>query len=281
MKKNDPKSNYRILVVKNQNKYFQSALQNAVNLAKKIGGSIDLLYVKSPSLVINQDNQLVAWRELNEESGTAKRTMKEVVELIAATEQIPITYNFTFGNLINEVQQHINTSQPDIVVLGKSKPSMTDLLKRDLTAYLLKNFKGAILISRDEHVFGSHDDIAIGWLDDSLNEGRSKLSDDLKRYTGKPITFLKINGSDDSQLKQVGTAGLKDDVITADMTTFEFDHGTNISNSVTKYIERSGVSLLCVRKSKILNLNKKISTVTRQVQKTVQRTNTPVLVLEG
>ncbi len=59
------------------------------------------------------------------------------------------------------------------------------------------------------------------------------------------------------------------------MKTFEFDDGANISASVSKYIERSGVSLLLVSKDNLLDQNKKKGAVTKQIQKS----KTPVLVL--
>ena len=258
-------------MVKDHTKYFQTALQNAVSLAKKIGGSIDILSVKSPFQVINDENQLAALRELNKASGGAKMTMKETVDSIAEAENLTISYNFTFGNLITEVRQHIGVTQPDIIVLGKRKTNIANLLGLDLTSYLLKNYHGALLISRDAQLFGTQDGMALGMLNDIHSENRSKLSEDLEKLTDKPITLLKINNLDNGQVEPSR--------FPSDMTTFEFDHGANVSESFSKYIERSGVSLLCVRKSQLLDLNNKFRAVTKHIQKTIQKTNTPVLVL--
>ncbi len=268
-------------MVKDQSKHFQVALQNAVNLAKMINGSVDLLYVKSPSQVASFDNQLAALRELHQESDTARKTMKDVVDLITASEQIPITYNLTFGNIINEVQQHINKTRPDIIVVGKRRTKITNLFGVDLTTYLLKNYQGALFISGEEKALSSPDDLALGSLDDLFSKNKSKLSGDLARRTSKPITFLKINSTNKKEKPSPSTMGSNEATMRANMTTFEFDHTANISESVSKYVERSGVSLLCVQKSKLLDLNKEIKNVNRQIQKTVEKTNTPVLVLEN
>ena len=268
------KSKYRILVVKDQGKYSQAALQNAVNLAKKIGGSIDLLHVKSPSRVVGNENQLAAWRELNRESARTKKTLLEEVNQVAANERIPITCNFTFGNLINEVQRHINATQPDIVVLAERKTWLKNLLGIDLTSYLLENYQGALLISKDEQALGSHHDLSLGLLDDFLVKGKNELLVDLEKSTAKPITLLKINTSANEQ-KPSDVSSLEEGTLSTDMTTFEFDHGANIGKSVSKYIEMSGVSLLCVSKSNLTDFDKTLRTVTKQIQKT----NTPVLVL--
>jgi|GEM_PF-968359 len=267
MKMNESK--YRILVVKDRSKHARTALQNAVNLAKKIGGSIDILYVKPPSEVVENDNQLAAWRELNEESTRAKRTLLEEVNHISTNEQIPISCNFAFGNLISEVQSRIDSTQPDMVVLGKRKDWVKELLGMDLTTYLLKNYQGALLIAREEQTLDTSDDLTLGLLDDFLVKSKSPLLTDLEKTTAKPITLLKIKSEDQQALdaaQPISTSGMK---------TFEFESGANVSSSVAKYIERSGVNLLCVSKNNLNSLNKTIKTVTRQIQ----MTNTPVLVL--
>ena len=273
MKIHEPK--YRILVVKDQSKFSQTALQDGVNLAKKIDGSIDILQVRSPLQVAGRENQLAAWRELQLAGGQAKNSLQEEVDFIAAKERIPATCSFAFGNIINEVQQHIKTTQPDIVVLGKQRSNLLTILGLDLTSYLLKNYQGALLISREKETLGSQDDIALGLLDDLLINEKNRLSEDLEKCTKKPITVLKISTVANEQKSETPVSGLEQKAV----TTFEFDPGTNLSSNISKYIERSGVNLLCVSRSQLFNLNKKLRTVTREIQKTVHKTNTPVLVL--
>jgi len=275
MQTNNLTSRYHILVVTGQTRYSQTALQNAINLAKKIDGSINLFYVKSPSKVASHENQLAAFRELNVETAKAEKTMKQMVDMIASTEKIPITYSFTYGNVINEVQKQIEIETPDIVVLEKQKSSAKDLFGMDLTSYLLKNYKGAMLISGELQALGSEDDLSLGVLDDVLEEYQNDLSDILQKSTDKPITLLRINSSESSD------NGSSQRSSQPNLTTFEFEQGTNISSSISKYVEKSGVGLLCVRKSKLMDLNGELKSVSREIQLTVQKTNAPVLILES
>ena len=281
MKKNILKSKYHILVVWDQTKSSQIALQNAVNLAKSIDGSIELFYVKPLNQVVRYDNQLSAMRELNSENTRIEKTMKATVDHISETEHIPIIYDFTIGNVIQEVKKHIRKTQPDIVVLAKTKTKVSNVLGTDLASYLLKNFQGTLLISGNEKSRHPNNDITLGILDDFLAEDYNYLAGDLERSTAKPITRFKINTSENGIGKEMPATSEQEQSLHPNMTTFEFDPGANFSSSVAKYVQRSGVNLLCVRKSRLLDLNKQLKMDTRQIHKTIQKTDIPVLILES
>ena len=281
MKKNILKSKYHIVVVSDQTKSSQIALQNAVNLAKSIDGSIELFYVKPLYQVVRYDNQLSAMRELNSEHTRIEKSLKATVDLIAETERIPIICNFTIGNVKQAVKQHLSKTQPDIVVLPKTKTKVSNVLGTDLASYLLKNFQGTLLIAGDEKSRRPNNDIALGILDDFLAEDNNDLAGDLERSTAKPITRFKINTPENGIGKEMPSTAEQEQTLRPNMTTFEFDPGANFSTSVAKYVERSGVNLLCVRKSRLMDLNKQVKTVTRQIHKTIQKTDIPVLILES
>ena len=281
MKSNVLISKYRILVVTDPSNPSQIALQNAVNLAKTIDGSIKVFDVKPPTQVVRNVNQLSAMRELNEERNRTRRKLSALVDQIAETERIPIIYDFAFGNVIYEVQEHINKTQPDIVVLEKSKPKVNGLLGTDLTSYLMKNFKGTLLISGDEKPLRHNNDIALGIIDDVHTGGVHHLTEDLERKSANPITLFKIKSANQVSVKEIPSDHKEEDTNRSNMTTFEFDQGVNFSKSVSKYVEKRGINLLCVRRSRLLDLNKSIKSVTKQIQKTVQKADIPVLILDN
>lgn len=280
MKTNVLQSKYRILVVTDQFNPSQIALQNAVNLAKTIDGSIELFYVKPPTHVIRNENQLSAMRELNNERNRTRRKLSVLVDRIAETERIPIIYDFTFGNVIYEVQEHIEKTKPDIVVLEKSKPTVNSLLGTDLTSHMLKNYQGNLLICGDEKPLGDNNGLALGILDDFLSAETDDLTGTLGKQSVNPVTRFKIKRSDQTAEGEIPSDGSVEGSGSARMITFEFDQGVNFSNSVAKYVVRSGINLLCVKRSKLLDLNKRIKTVTKQIQKAVDKAEIPVLILE-
>lgn len=281
MKTNVLQSKYRILVVSDQPELSTVALQNAVNLAKTIDGSIELFHVKSPTQVVRNVNQLSAMREVNTERNQTRRKLSALVDQIAESEGIPIIYDFAFGNVLYEVQEHINKTQPDVVVLEKSKPKVKNLLGTDLTSYMLKNFKGTLLISGDEKPLRQNNDIALGILDDVHAGGMNNLTGALEKKSANPVTLFRIKSSDQVGVKEIPSDSTEKGANRSNMTTFEFDQGVNFSKSVSKYVEKRGINLLCVRRSRLLDLNKSIRAVTKQIQKTVQKADIPVLILDN
>ena len=281
MKSNVLQSKYRILVVSDQTKSSRTALKNAVNLAKTIDGSIELFYVKPPAQVIKFDNQLSAMRELNRERLRIEKEMRAVVDQIAENERIPIIFDFTFGNVTNEVKKHIDKTQPDVVVLGKTKTKVNNLFGTDLTSYVLKNFKGTLLISSNDKALRAPNEISLGILDDILSHVNGDLAEKLEKNSANPITWFKINSTDSLPEEGSEDQNLNETVTPSGTTTFEFEQGANFSNSVSKYVERSGVDLLCVRRSRLMDFNKNVNTASKQIQKTIEKTDIPVLILES
>lgn len=274
------KSKYRILVLIEQTKPSNAALKDAVNLAKIVDAGIEIFNVKPPSQVIKQDNQIAAMRALEEERSKVKKTMQRLVSTIADEEKIPIIYSFTFGNVVSEIQKHIDKTQPDIVVIGKRKSRVINFLGDGLTSHLLKYYNGGILISGNERGPISSDNISIGFLDDIIGISKIGVAEDLKKYTDKPLKLFKIINPVNKAKKETAIPIQNEKALLSNTVTFEFDNGSDISNSISNYIKKSKVSILFVKKKKLLNLGDSVKTITSQIQKTINKTNIPVLILE-
>ena len=281
MKTNVLQSKYHILVVADQSGPSQTAMQNAVNLAKSIDGSIELFYVKPSTSVVRNVNQLSAMRELNGERSQTRRKLRALVDQIAVTERIPIIFDFAFGNVLYEVQEHINKTQPDIVVLEKVNSKVNNLFGLDLASYLLKKFKGTLLIASEDKALRAPNEISLGILDDFQSNENNVLAEDLEKSSRNPVTWFKINGTEVGPGTRSATQSLQNFDKRSNATTFEFEQGANFSNSVSKYVERSGVNLLCVRKSKLMDFNGKQKTVSKHIHKAIQKTDIPILILEN
>lgn len=280
MESNFLKSKYRLLVLFDQSKIAHTALRNAIDLAKVIDAGIDVFYVKSPTQVVRFENQIAAMRSIKEERSRAKKGMLKLANTISHEENIPVIFNFTFGNVINEIQKHIDKTQPDIVIIGKRKSKVVNFLGDGVTSHLLKNHVGGILISGKEDTLISGDNISIGFLDDTIKKNKCGIAEDLKKSTDKPFKLFKINNRAIDSKKETSFSKQKEEVLSSNTTTFEFDKGTDISDSISSYIDKSKVGLLCVEKSKLLNSGNLEKAIRRQIQKTINKTNIPVLILE-
>ncbi|WP_024771476.1 universal stress protein [Aquimarina macrocephali] len=278
MKTNMLESKYRLLVLIDQTKSSYTALRNAVNLAKVIDAGIEVFYVKPPMQVVRYDNQIAVMRTLEEERIASKKAMRKLVDTISDIENIPIIYSFTFGNVITEIQNHITKTQPDVVVIGKRKPKMVNFLGDGLTSYLLKNHKGEILISGSDKNLTSYHDVSLGFLDDTSLNNEVEIVQDLKKRTHKPFKLFKIKKTGSQLKKPITFSKPEEQSSVANTVIFEFEEGMDDSNSVSKYIEKNKLGLLCVKRETKQKLSKSIG-LNDKAQQTINKTNVPVLVL--
>ncbi|PKV53158.1 nucleotide-binding universal stress UspA family protein [Aquimarina sp. MAR_2010_214] len=278
MKTNILKSKYRLLVLIDQTKSSYTALRNAVNLAKVIDAGIEVFYVKPPMQVVRYDNQIAVMRTLDEERVASKKAMQKLVDTVSDIENIPVIYSFTFGNVITEIQNHITKTQPDIVVIGKRKPKIVNFLGDGLTSYLLKHHKGGILISGSDKNLTSYHNVSLGFLDDVSINKEVEIVQDLKKRTHKPFKLFKIKKTDSRLKKPTAFSKPKEQSIAENTVIFEFDEGMDNSSSVSKYIEKNKLGLLCVKRETKQKLRKSIGFNTK-IQQTINKTNVPVLIL--
>ncbi|NER16861.1 universal stress protein [Spongiivirga citrea] len=260
---------YRLLVLLDHSKTSKVALRDAVNLAKVIDGKIDLLQVKAPSKFTQYGNQIALMRTLDEQRASEKKKMKELANTISESENIPVSYKFTFGNVVNEVQDHIDQTTPDIVVIGKRKTGFKSFLKTSVTNHLLNNHKGGILISGNESNTAAFDDVSLGFLNEEALNNEITIAGDLISKSKRPLKLFKFSG-DSYQDKQETPNKV---------VTFEFDEHAEPSTPISKYISKNGVDLLCVKRDMEKGISKSINQFNNEIAKTIIKTEVPVLVL--
>ena len=259
MKNSNPK--YKLLVLFNESKTAITALNNAVNLAKTIDGSIDILHVKPATCVTNNSSQFAIMRTISDTTRNAKKKMNQLVSNLAKDSNIQISHNFTIGHVANEIQDHIDRTQPDIVVIGKRKAKILDFLGDGLTAHLLKHHKGELLISGEE-TLASFKDVSLGFLDDAIDKNGVSIAEDLKQNTSRPIKLFKTSSHSETSK----TATNEPNTI-----VFEFDKASETSSSISKYVSKNKVNLLCMKRN--------ITTSLSQINTQITKTKVPVLVL--
>jgi nucleotide-binding universal stress UspA family protein len=256
-----PNSKYKLLVLFNESKTATAALNNAVNLAKTIDGAIDILHVKPATCVTNNSNQLAIMRTISDTTRNAKKKMAKLVSTIAKDTSIEISHNFTIGHIVTEIQDHINQTQPDIVVIGKRKAKTLGFLGDGVTKHLLKHHKGELLISGEE-TLTSFKDVSLGFLDNAVLKNKVSIAEDLKQKTSKPIKLFKTSSNSETSK----TATNQPNTI-----VFEFDKASEISSSISNYVSKNKINLLCMER----NINRSLDQINTQIIKT----KVPVLVL--
>lgn len=256
-----PNSKYKLLVLFNESKTATAALNNAINLAKTIDGTVDILHVKPAISVTNNSNQFAVMRTISDTTRDAKKKMAKQVSEIAKDNNIEISHNFTIGHVVNEIQNHINQTQPDIVVIGKRKTNALGFLGDGVTKHLLKNHKGELLISGEE-TLTSFKDVSLGFLDDTVLKNKVSIAENLKQKTSRPIKLFKT--SSDTETSK--TASNQPNTI-----IFEFDKASKTSSSISNYVSKNEVNLLCMKRNITGPLN--------QINPQIIKSKVPVLVL--
>ncbi len=261
---------YRILVLTNLSNTSESALKNAVQLAKVLQGSVEAFHVKSPSKVVTQINQLSAERAIHEDYYKTKSILKQIINKIEKEEGIRIKYEVAYGNIKNEIRQKIAQVQPEIVLLGKRKVKRVDVLRRGITQFLLDECDANILITGEDHKLHSYTDISLGVFGQSLQKEGIEIINDLKEQNNNPIRYFSIRSK-----KNAEEATSRND---REMISYVFSEGTNALDGLASYVSKTNTQLLCIPRN--LDGNRKVSKLKRVriPVRVVDKLDIPVLI---
>lgn len=273
-------SKYKFLVLIDKSKASYNGLKNAVSLAKLINGSIDILQVTSPTSVVTQENQIASMAAIGEEASKQKKELQQLVDTIANKDKnVAINYSFTIGNVKNEIKKHIDKTKPDIIVLGKRKNKIINILGDQVTEELLKTHNGGILICSKKEVPTSYSDQSIGFLNNHYGLEKLSFVEDIRRLTEKPLKIFR--NKDAGNLTNVDLTLESGSTQTAnkDNIIFEFDANKS-TDDMANFISKNNLALLCINNNEEKNQSF-LSTLNNTLTKTIEKTNTPVLVLNN
>lgn len=261
--------NYKIAVLLNLDKSAQITLKSAVSLAKMINGDIEVFSVKKPNEIINRESQLSAMRTISSKSSLTAKKMQELITPISQEYGVNIKHSFTFGNVRNEIKDFIEDRQPDILVLGKRKAKLLNLIGDNVTGYLLDVFKGAVMIANGQKALEPNKEITIGTLNSAFPELGLEFARDLIQHTNKPLkSFKTVNHAVDTDKTKESSDGK--------MVEYVFEDGDNAISSISNFITKSNVNLLYIdRVDK--NSNKKSNLRTSNIKNIVDKTNVNLL----
>ncbi|MDO5969337.1 universal stress protein [Flavivirga aquimarina] len=232
------KSNkYKILVLSDLKDSSDTTIKTTANLTKFISGDIDLLYVKKPIDIVESDNQLSSMRTINRDYIASKNKIESIIKSI--DKELNINYNMTYGNVKQTIKEHIETTNPDIIVIGKKRFNALKLSGDRITKFVLKKYKGVVLIASNENVLEPNEDLSLGVFNHSLNEDLSKK---LMAYTQKPVKSFKIKKSSNKSEQDGSDATLKDTI------EYVFEPNDNAISNLSNYVLKNNIDLLCINR---------------------------------
>ena len=234
------KNRYKILVLSDLKSTTETTLKSTVGLAKMVDGEIHLFHVKRPTDVVKRENQLSAIRTINQDHISTEKKIKNIVDSISVTYGMNIKYSFTFGNVKNEIENHLKNLNPDIIVLGKRKPKSIKFLGDSITHFVLEKHAGPIMIAADNNAIEPNTVLSLGLMNGSEESMNIEFANDLMPHVQKPLKSFKVVkssgvSSDNKELpKNSGTL------------EYVFEHRDDIIQNLSNYLSKSNINLLCI-----------------------------------
>ncbi|MER3317329.1 MAG: universal stress protein [Allomuricauda sp.] len=263
---NEGQKKYRISVLLDMSKSSTFVLGSAVQLAKRIGGSIEVFHVKPTMNIIKGDSQLSAVRTLNKDARSTRAELKELISAIEEKESLSISYKLEYGNVKNRVRDYLALLKPDILVLGKPRPTI-GVLFESITDFVIDNINDTnVLILGEDDKFHSFEDINLGIFGSGLEDNDLEIIQDLKRDSEKPVRHFGI--SDEEENKNRTYPWQK-------TVSYKFSKGGNALDGLVAYVTRTNTQLLCVPKKSGKNFLFRPS----PIKEVIRKANVPLMIL--
>ena len=260
---------YKILVLSDMKETTESIIKSGISLAKMIDGEVHFFYVKKPTEIVEKESQLSAMRTINKSFVSISKNIQNLIGPISKDYDIEISCNHAFGNVKSEINDCIKSVKPDIVVLGQRKSSALSFLGDNITDFVIKNHNGAIMIVAQQHGLEPYEELSLGVLNDQSNNINIEFADRLFKHTQKPLkSFRTYQVSNDDKEKEVKT--------TKNIVELVFDRGDNSIKSLSNYLTKSDVNLLCLDRRS----GSKFSSKT-EMKNTISTLNVSLLISEG
>lgn len=228
---------YKILLLSDLKSSTESILKTTMNLAQIIGADVNLFHVKKPIDVVKKESQLSAMRTINRDHTVTYKAIKDLVFPYQDTRDVTIKTAFALGNVKNEIKEHIEKVNPDLVVIGKRKSNPLKFIGDKITDFVMDNYQGAILIATDANVIRSNKDLSLGVFNLSENSLENKITKELVNQAQVPLKSFRL-------VKKV--ADTKQTSHSTDTATVEyvFEQNDNTVKNLSNYLIKNNINLL-------------------------------------
>ena len=196
-----------------------------------------------------------------------------ITEVNTAMAHIPTAEETAEVNaqlLKDKAKQYLKDTKPDIVVLGKKKRKILKPIGDNFTSFMLKQYKGAILIADFKNSFEPNNELSLGLFNYEQLPTSISFLPELMAHIKKPLKSFKMGNNLEHS---------KDPQITPiDTVDFVFDACENVPETLSKYVAINEVNLLCIeRPSKA----KKSTTLQANLKDIINTINVPLLITES
>ncbi|ADV48565.1 hypothetical protein Celal_1250 [Cellulophaga algicola DSM 14237] len=258
---------YKISVLLDLKNSSTAALKSTASLAKIINAKIELFHIQKSTELVDMESQLSAKRAINDSYRITENKLKKIAVELSKTYGSAIEYSFTSGNVKREIKQYLKDTKPDIVVLGKKKRKILKPIGDNFTSFMLKQYKGAILIADFKNSFEPNNELSLGLFNYEQLPTSISFLPELMAHIKKPLKSFKMGNNLEHS---------KDPQITPiDTVDFVFDACENVPETLSKYVAINEVNLLCIERP---SKGKKSTTLQANLKDIINTINVPLLI---
>lgn len=254
-------SDYSILVLTDLSEASKIALRNATKLAKLVNGKVSAYNVQPVKQFTEEENQLSLGRKLSENYKRTQAKAKRLISAIGEEEDMEIGFTMDWGNVKNCILNKVEDTRPDMVILGRRKSKLTDLLRVGVTQFVIDNCDASILISGSDRELHSFTDLSLGFFGETKEKGGLRIIDHLQEAP-RSVKYFGIR----SRKQTMETDG----PVQKGGTSFVFpQEGPNAIEALTSYVLGTKTQLFCIPQG--------TDTAVESVKEMVKRLDIPIL----
>lgn len=233
------RNKFNILVLSDLNETTSKTIKSGVSFAKIVDADINFFYVKKPTEIVEKESQLSAMRTINKAYFSIDKKIKKIIEPISKTYDTTINHTFTIGNIKNEIGKYIDENKPDIIVLGKKKNRIVNFMSDNITPFILKNFKGPIVIADDKNYLEPNTEMSLGVFN-NINPD-SLFTKNIFASTQKPLKIFRTFDNSSTLKKETCLEQEK-------IVEYIFEKSDNVIKNISNYLSKSNVNLVFVER---------------------------------
>jgi nucleotide-binding universal stress UspA family protein len=277
IKEGKAKKGVSFLVLMDFSEASYIALKYAITMAKLVKGNVHVLHVANPKKIVDTDNPVAALRAIEIETTKIKNKLNSIIEIISAEDIFASSY-YSIGNIIKELENHINQVNPDIVVVGKKKNSAK--FSGKLSDYLRNKYSNSFLIVDEESEFKTDSKIAFGCNSGMLNKYDPDIIFELDKHTKTTLILLNICKNTEFTEKIDIPSTWKSSNGKARSILCESQESSTVVGGLVEHIADKNIELLCIGRGKprgfFQNLFYSQGTTMSEI---INKVNIPILVM--
>jgi nucleotide-binding universal stress UspA family protein len=141
------RNKHKILVLSDLKENAKDTVAYAITVAKEINGALELLCVRKPNEVVTIDNSLSAIRSVSNAFIKTEQKAKNLIKSITKDDFFAVKNKIEFGNIKNEIENYIQLSNPDVIIIGKKQKKLFNLNGDNVTGFILNKYNTKVCIA--------------------------------------------------------------------------------------------------------------------------------------